>query len=201
MHAMLRSLTVLLAWTIVLPAGLRGVGPKEQGQAGLVIAFGDSKADAAIDPSRQSPYGFHKALAEQCVRHAAPNWLIVRLGGAVGPGLKKNAIFDILQGGPLWLDPESRLQFLRTDDAARIVLDLVDRGLGCEVVNVCGKGTIALREAQQTWGREVQVQPGSPRVHYEVALTKLCRFIDVPRSRETVLDFVHESKLAFDRAA
>ena len=54
---------------------------------------------------RQSPYGFHKYLAEQCVQHAAANWQVFRLGGFVGPGLKKNAIFDILHGGPLWLDP------------------------------------------------------------------------------------------------
>src|SRR5262249_8717879 len=34
--------------------------------------------DAVIDVSKQSPYGFHKYLAELCVRHAAGSWLIVR---------------------------------------------------------------------------------------------------------------------------
>src|SRR5262249_37848750 len=71
--------------------------------------------DQPIDVARQSPYGFHKYLAEQCVAHAAPGSLILRCGGFVGPGLRKNAIYDILHGGTLYLDPASELQFLHTD--------------------------------------------------------------------------------------
>src|SRR5581483_3152077 len=99
----------------------------------------------ALDVTKQSPYGFHKYLAENCVRHAAPAWLIARLGGLVGPGLWKNAVFDILNGGPLWLDPASELQFMSVDDCARIVLDLAERRTG-DVFNVCGRGVIRLAD-------------------------------------------------------
>lgn len=149
-----------------------------------------TKEDQLIAPARQSPYGFHKRLAEECVQHAAPNWLIFRLGGFVGPGLKKNAIYDILHGGPLWLDPASQLQFLHTDDAAAIMLQLADRGLSGEILNLCGRGTIALHEVIDATHRTVPVQPASPTVHYDVSITKISQYIEIPETRQTVLRFV-----------
>jgi nucleoside-diphosphate-sugar epimerase len=149
--------------------------------------------DLPLDVSRQSPYGFHKYLAEQCVRNAARDWLIIRFGGFVGPGLKKNAVFDILNGGPLWLHPASQLQFLHTDDAARIVLDLVGRGLSKEIVNVCGRGLISLQEAIAATGRPIAFQPNSPAVRYDVSIEKLSRWVIVPQTRATVLSFLSAS--------
>ncbi len=143
-----------------------------------------------LDVSAQSPYGFHKYLAEQCVQHAAKKWLIIRFGGFVGPGLKKNAIYDILNGGPLWLDPESELQFMHTDRAAEIVLGLLDRGVYNEIFNVCGHGVIKLRDIMEAIGVKVPVPPGSPRVRYDVNIDKISRLFDMPETKETVLEFV-----------
>lgn len=148
--------------------------------------------EQSLDPTKQSPYGFHKFLAEQCVQHAARRWLIVRFGGFVGPGLKKNPIFDILKGGPLWLDPESELQFMHTDQAAKIVFSLIDHGLSQEIFNICGKELVQLREVIAWTGWQVPVQPDSPKVRYEVDLSKISRFTEIPESRSTVLAFVHE---------
>ena len=89
-----------------------------------------------IDVSQQSPYGFHKYLSEQCVIHSARDWLIVRLGGMVGIGLKKNAIFDIIHGGPLWIDPSSKLQFMNTDDVAKTIFKLIDQGISVSMLNI-----------------------------------------------------------------
>jgi len=147
--------------------------------------------DEKIDVTKQSPYGFHKYLAELCVQHAAKNWLIIRFGGFVGPGLKKNAIYDILNGGPLWLDPESELQYMYTDRAAEIVLMLLDLGITNEIFNICGRGVIKLQEVIEAVGIEVPVHPGSPRVRYEVNIDKISRLADIPETRTTVLEFVH----------
>ncbi|HEX5447318.1 MAG TPA: NAD(P)-dependent oxidoreductase, partial [Pirellulales bacterium] len=147
-----------------------------------------------LDPAAQSAYGFHKHLAEQCVRHAARQWLILRLGGFVGPGMWKNPIHDILQGGPLWLDPASQLQFLHTDDAAELALRLVDAGGEREIFNFCGKAAVSLAEVIETAGGDVSVKPGSPRVHYEVDISKLSARAEVPETRATVLDFVRAGR-------
>jgi len=153
-----------------------------------------TREELRLDVSLQTPYGFHKYLAEQCVRHGAREWLIIRFGGFVGPGLKKNAIFDILSGGPLWLHPASQLQFLHTDDAARIVLELAGRGLSREIVNVCGQGLISLEEAIASTGRTVALRPDSPKVRYEVSIEKLSRSVSVPGTRSTVLAFLAASR-------
>ena len=149
-----------------------------------------TREEQNLEPASQSPYGFHKFLAEQCIRHAAKEWLIFRLGGLVGPGLKKNAIFDILHGGPLWLDPGSALQFLRTDSAAAIALDLARKGVSRQIFNLCGNGLIALREVMDMAGYQVPVNPGSPLVRYDVSIEKLSRVTQVPETRLSVAQFV-----------
>lgn len=146
--------------------------------------------DAILAPAGQSPYGFHKWLAEQCVRHCAERWLIIRPGGFVGPGMKKNAIFDILNGGPLWLDPQSELQFIHTDDAARVVWGLYEQGVANEVVNVCGDGVVRLSDVMAWVGKDVPVQPNSPIVRYEVSVEKLRGLACVPDTIASVSSFV-----------
>ena len=146
--------------------------------------------DQPLDVAAESPYGFHKYLAEQCVRHGARQWLIIRFGGFVGPGLKKNAIFDIQNGGPLWLDPGSELQYMRTDEGAKIVLELLDREIRNDVFNVCGRGVVRLEEVIRWAGREVEVRPGSPKVRYEVNTRKIANVVQTPETRTTVFEFV-----------
>lgn len=46
-------------------------------------------------------YGAHRHLLEQFVKDHFPNHLIVRLPGLVGPGLRKNLIFDFLNNNNL----------------------------------------------------------------------------------------------------
>ncbi len=145
-----------------------------------------------IDVSRQSAYGFHKYLAELCVQHFAKKWLIFRMGGFVGQGLKKNAVFDILHGGTLWLDEESELQFLSTDTAAEIILDLAFSEHTNEVFNLCGDGTVALKEIIKVSGSKACSQPNAPRVRYEANIDKLKEIHSVETSRTAVFSFVEK---------
>jgi nucleoside-diphosphate-sugar epimerase len=151
-----------------------------------------TREDLLLDVSKQSPYGFHKYLAEQCVMHASDNWLIFRMGGFVGRNLAKNAVFDILNGGPLWLDPLSELQFINTDDAADIILKIAMSNISGEIINLCGKGIITLQEIVNTVGKDIEIKAGSPRVRYDVSIEKLIGITDVPETRNAVLSFVEE---------
>lgn len=155
-----------------------------------------TREDDPIDVARQSRYGFHKYLAEHCVRHAAPRHLIFRMGGFVGPGLRKNAIYDILNGGPLWLHPDSELQFLPTDELARVILRMVDDGVTNDTFNVCGRGTVRLAEVVRLAGRDVPVKPGAPTVRYEIGLDKVSRHVTLPDTRSSVSMFVRDQLAA-----
>lgn len=52
--------------------------------------------DTPVDEDGLHPYGLHRRYLETFVESQFPQHLIVRLPGLVGPGLRKNVIFDFL---------------------------------------------------------------------------------------------------------
>lgn len=124
----------------------------------------DESYDCASRPNHA--YGTHRLEVEAFVRKHFPSALIVRLPAVFGPGLKKNAIFDILNGHALdAVNPESTFQFYD-------VLDLwgdVERAeaAGLTLLNLftepVGMGTIL-----EEFFPETRVGGGSPTQHYDL---------------------------------
>ncbi len=68
--------------------------------------------DTPVDEQGLHPYGLHRRLLEQFVQSHFANHLIVRLPGLVGPGLRKNVIFDFLNDNNLHtIDSRGIFQF------------------------------------------------------------------------------------------
>jgi len=68
------------------------------------------------------PYGFHRALVENVVRRQFNNHLVLRLGGLVGPLLRKNPLFDLKHMNNLsLLNRESRMQFTPIEALTKFV--------------------------------------------------------------------------------
>ena len=147
-----------------------------------------TKENLEIDVSKLSSYGFHKYLAEICVQHATSDWLILRLGGMVGIGLRKNPIFDIMSGGPLWVDPQSELQFLNTDKVAEIIFHLIDKNISNEIFNICGREPIRLEEIIKL-AKPVKVNHERPMVKYNVNIEKIMNYVEIPLTINTIKDF------------
>jgi len=57
--------------------------------------------DSSVDEEGLHAYGLHRRLLEKFVASHFPQHLIVRLPGLVGPGLRKNVIFDFLNNNNL----------------------------------------------------------------------------------------------------
>ena len=152
-----------------------------------------TREETPIDIARASHYGVHKFLAEQLVRHYAQRWLIVRLAGMVGPALRKNPVFDILNGNPLRIHPDSQYQFMPTDAAAAAVRTLVERDVENDVLNVCGDGLVSPRDIARVAGRELNLSElaagAEPRIVH-INIEKIERFTPMPRSDESVRAFV-----------
>jgi nucleoside-diphosphate-sugar epimerase len=143
-----------------------------------------------INPSAITPYGFHKYLAELCVRHSSKRWLVFRCGGFVGPLMKKNAIYDILHGEALWLHAESELQYIHTDNSAAIVFQLIDLGIRNEIFNLSAMGVVKLFEVMQWTGRHISARIDSPRIRCELDLSKVSAFVNLPDTRSTVRQYI-----------
>lgn len=156
-----------------------------------------TREDSPVDFSKISRYGFHKLLAEQLVRHYAPRWLILRLAGMVGPGLRKNPVFDILNGLPLRVHPDSRYQYVPTDDVARIAWSLIERNAAGEIYNVCGDGTVTMREIARLAGRELNLsdlpQNSTPRI-VEASNDKIRKLFSIPKTADSICAFVGRKK-------
>jgi nucleoside-diphosphate-sugar epimerase len=145
-----------------------------------------------IDIAAQSPYGFHKYLAEQCVRHAAERWLIIRQGGFVGPGMKKNAVFDVLHGEKAWVHPDTRFQYIHTDDSASAIIGLLDSGAINDVFNVTAKGTISVKEIMALSGRTVPTPDDAAPAVFEVWTAKAEGVVSLPTTQDCVRRFLTE---------
>jgi len=151
-----------------------------------------TREEAGIATERQSRYGLHKLLAEHLVRGCHDQWLIVRMGGFVGPGIKKNAIFDMLTGGPVWLSPDSELQFISTDAAAAIVWDLCQQGTASEIVNLGATGLVNLGALHRSIGSASEFRADARKVRYELSLEKLAKLYrgQLPNSLSEVTQFI-----------
>ena len=61
-----------------------------------VFAFPrDIDEESPINEEKLHPYGAHRRLLEKFIEAKFPNHLIVRLPGLVGPGLRKNIVYDL----------------------------------------------------------------------------------------------------------
>jgi len=152
-----------------------------------------TREDTSVDISRSSRYGAHKFLAEQLVRHYAPRWLIVRFAGMVGPGLRKNPVFDILHGEPLRNHPDSLYQFMHADDAAKIAWNLAQSGAVGEAFNVCGDGLISPREiallAKRALNLTLLAAEVGPRI-VNISVEKTKSRASLPATRQTIGAYV-----------
>lgn len=71
--------------------------------------------DTPVDEEGLHAYGLHRRLLEKFVEGHFPNHLIVRLPGLVGPGLRKNVIYDFLNDNNLQaIDSRGVFQFYPT---------------------------------------------------------------------------------------
>jgi nucleoside-diphosphate-sugar epimerase len=160
-----------------------------------------TREDSPMDAESASHYGFHKLLAESLVRHYAARWLIVRLAGMVGPGLRKNPVYDVLEGSPQRIHPDSLYQFLDTRDVAKLCWSLVENGSE-GIFNVCGEGVVSPREIARMADRRLDLSflPGDavPRV-VRANIDKLRGRLPIPKTMDTVAAFV-QSRLT-DRKA
>ncbi len=153
--------------------------------------------ETVIDVSALSFYGVHKYLAELLVRKYAKRWIILRFGGFVGEGLKKNSIYDMLNNVPLRVHVDSKYQYLPTQAAGETISALLKRNIQNEVFNVCGDGVISLNEIKNlVTGYELAysgVEPNPER--YEVNINKIKSIVPIPLTRDSVTKFVREYQL------
>jgi nucleoside-diphosphate-sugar epimerase len=108
--------------------------------------------NSPVDESGLHAYGLHRRQLERFVERHFPDHLIVRLPGLVGPGLRKNIIFDFLNGNNLQaIDSRGHFQFYPMVNLWHDVKTALDAGL--RLVHLTAEPISAGEVSQQGFGR------------------------------------------------
>ncbi|HEX8412814.1 MAG TPA: sugar nucleotide-binding protein [Sphingomicrobium sp.] len=118
-----------------------------------VDVFDDSNGMTEADtPAPTSAYGRNRLYLEQRVRDRFPDALIVRLPGLVGPGLRKNAIFDFRNDNNLqMIDARGVYQFYPMVNLSADIA--VAEAAGLRLLH-CASEPMSLREVAGAFGRD-----------------------------------------------
>ena len=114
-----------------------------------------------IDESALSPYGLHRRRLELFVESSFPTHLIIRLPGLVGPGLRKNVIFDLLNGNLDAVESRAVFQFYPTVNLWHDMSAALDADL--RLVHLTAAPVSVSDVSREGLGREFdQTLPGDP---------------------------------------
>jgi nucleoside-diphosphate-sugar epimerase len=150
----------------------------------------NTREDIGVDQVL-SPYGFNKLLAERIVRNYSASYLILRCSALIGKDLKKGVVKDILDGTPLFVTLESKLQLITTSEVANVILYLVNRQKKNVIYNVGGRGSITVREIASMLGKKVTTRKDAMIDFHEMCVDKLASEYPLKSSAEYLNDFVH----------
>jgi hypothetical protein len=120
--------------------------------------------DTAIDLEMLQPYGRNRRQLELYVQERFKNALVIRLPGLVGPELRKNAIFDLLNNNNLdQVDSRGVFQFypmvnLWSDIQTALAHDLRLLHLCAEPISV---SDVAIQGFGRTFKNELAHRPGT----------------------------------------
>jgi nucleoside-diphosphate-sugar epimerase len=117
---------------------------------------------SAVEVEGLCPYGLHRHILEQRTRELFPQAMIVRLPGLVGPGLKKNVIYDLHNANDLHaVDSRAVFQFYPLVNLWSDIEKALRRGLSC--VHLTAEPISVSDVAERGFGRrfsnEVVPQP------------------------------------------
>jgi len=103
-----------------------------------------SSIDALYCPSNN--YSISKSITEQCVKLYFPNSSILRLGGIIGNGLKKNVVYDIAHNKDLFVTADSVFNYISTKEVSKIVMKIIELNMWKKTINIAACSPISVQK-------------------------------------------------------
>lgn len=123
--------------------------------------------DTAVDEEGLHAYGLHRRLLEKAVEQHFPRHLIVRLPGLVGPGLRKNVIFDFLNSNNLHaIESRGVFQFYPMVNAWYDIRTALEAGL--RLVHLTAEPISVADVSRQGFGRPFEQQLAGTPAKYDM---------------------------------
>lgn len=120
-----------------------------------------------VNESGLHAYGLHRRMLEKFVQEHFANHLIVRLPGLVGPGLRKNVIFDFLNHNNLdAIDSRGSFQFYPMVNLWHDLQIALDHHLG--LLHLTAQPVTVQVVAEQGFGRRFEQPRGDQPARYDM---------------------------------
>lgn len=140
-----------------------------------------------------SNYGLNKIISEQIVTRICNNYLIFRMGGFVGSGLKKNIIYDLVNKKKIWSSPQSIFQFIDVDMVPPIIFKIMKKSKN-DIFNLTGdkglkvKKIINLLEAEVKFANKIRIEKN------HLNLEKIKKIVKIPSTQQVLLSYYDSIK-------
>lgn len=123
--------------------------------------------DSPVDEGDLHAYGLHRRLLERFCAQRFDHCLVVRLPGLVGPGLRKNAIFDFLNGNNLHaIDARGVFQFYPMVNLWADLQRALEAGL--PLVHLAAEPVGVAEVAREGFGLAFDNQLANPPARYDL---------------------------------
>lgn len=122
--------------------------------------------DTPIDLFRLQPYGYNRRRLELFVEEKFSNYLIIRLPGLVGRGLRKNIIYDFLHKNCLEkIESRNSFQFY---PMSRLWEDIkISWNNGLKLVHLTSEPLFVSEVAKEAFGLKFDQELEAPLIHYD----------------------------------
>ncbi|MCZ7586756.1 MAG: pyridine nucleotide transhydrogenase [Deltaproteobacteria bacterium] len=128
-----------------------------------------------IDPETVAPYGKHRLLLERFVAERFERFHVMRLPGLFGPGLKKNAIYDLLNDHQTEkIDHRAVFQFYSTERLWADIERVVDAGL--PLVNWSTEPVSVAEMALKSFAIDFRQETDAAPARYDMRTAHAARF-------------------------
>jgi nucleoside-diphosphate-sugar epimerase len=123
--------------------------------------------DSPIEESSQTPYGRHRHQLERRLADQFPRLLCVRLPGLFGPGLKKNAIHDLIHDHETHkINASAFYQFYNLDRLWPDISKALSANLS--IINFATEPTSIKEVARAAFGLDFTNDPGNPPARFDM---------------------------------
>jgi len=140
-----------------------------------------------VEANPDENYAVIKKEVEDRLFDTFDDVLVLRLGSVLGKGLKKNAVYDLVNERPLWVSADSVYNYISTEDVANIIIKLIEHPRQ-GILRVGSSESISISDIAKLLHKD----PTYGNINYNdivMDVSELQKFYKVKTSREYVKEF------------
>ena len=153
--------------------------------------------DVQINPEGQNVYGYHKWLGENYVKKFCKEFLIFRLPGLVGIGLKKNQVYDFInKEKKMLVSSNSNMNFINTRKITESIFLILDKNISNEIFNLASSKNIRIGDIEKIVhvNSEYAENSESNIQTYKINTRKIAKLIPLTSSEEAIREYYESLK-------